>query len=99
MKQVIQNHKTGKVTLDEVPVPHCARKSVLVRNGHSLISIGTEKATIELGKKSLLGKARARPDLLARVIEKAKTDGIFKTFSEVGNGRACVCCHATVVSY
>src|SRR3990167_636126 len=82
MKQIIQNYKTGKVTLEEVPVPLCGRKSILVRNCHSLISIGTEKATIELGKKSLLGKARARPDLVKRVIEKAKNEGILKTFSE-----------------
>lgn len=82
MKQVVQNYKTGKVTLEEVPVPKCSRKSILVRNCHSLISIGTEKATIELGKKSLLGKARARPDLVKRVIEKAKNEGIVKTFSE-----------------
>src|SRR3990167_8912843 len=82
MKQIVQNYKTGKVTLEEVPVPLCGRKSILVKNCHSLISIGTEKATIELGKKSLLGKARARPDLVKRVIEKAKNEGILKTFSE-----------------
>ncbi|MCX7120294.1 MAG: bi-domain-containing oxidoreductase [Gammaproteobacteria bacterium] len=82
MKQIIQNYKTGKVSLEDVPVPQCGRKSILVRNCHSLISIGTEKATIELGKKSLLGKARARPDLVKRVIEKAKNEGILKTFSE-----------------
>ena len=82
MKQIIQNYKTGQVTLEEVPVPKCGRKSILVRNCHSLISIGTEKATIELGKKSLLGKARARPDLVKRVIEKAKNEGILKTLQE-----------------
>src|SRR3990167_2779557 len=82
MKQIVQNYKTGKVTLEEVPVPLCGRKSILVKNCHSLISIGTEKATIELGKKSLLGKARARPDLVKRVIEKAKNEGILKTFSD-----------------
>ncbi len=82
MKQIIQSYKSGEVTLEEVPVPRCGRKSILVQNCHSLISIGTEKATIELGKKSLLGKAQARPDLLKRVIEKAKNEGILKTFQE-----------------
>jgi predicted dehydrogenase len=82
MKQIIQNYKTGKVTLEEVPVPRCGRKSILVRNCHSLISIGTEKATIELGKKSLIGKAKARPDLVKRFIEKAKNEGLSKTILE-----------------
>ena len=82
MKQIIQNYKTGKVTLENVPVPQCGRKSILVRNCHSLISIGTEKSTIELGKKSLLGKARARPDLVKRAIEKAKNEGLLKTITE-----------------
>ncbi len=82
MKQVIQNYKTGKVSLEEVPVPKCGRKSILVKNCHSLISIGTEKATIELGKKSLLGKAKARPDLVKRFIEKAKNEGLLKTVQE-----------------
>src|SRR3990167_7769413 len=85
MKQVIQSYQSGKVTLEEVPAPQCGRKSILVQNAHSLISIGTEKATIALGKKSLLGKAKARPDLLKRVIEKAKNEGILKTFSEAMN--------------
>lgn len=82
MHQIIQNYKTGKVTLENVPVPKCGRKSILVRNCHSLISIGTEKSTIELGKKSLLGKARARPDLVKRAIEKAKNEGLRKTITE-----------------
>lgn len=82
MKQIIQSYKTGKVTLENVPVPRCSKKYILVRNCHSLISIGTEKSTIALGKKSLLGKACARPDLLKRVIEKAKNEGLRKTFTE-----------------
>src|SRR3990167_10338754 len=82
MKQVIQSYKTGKVSLEKVPVPHCGKKSILVRNCHSLISIGTERSTIELGQKSLLGKARARPDLVKRAIEKAKNEGLRKTITE-----------------
>lgn len=82
MKQIIQNYKTGRVSVEEVPVPTCGRKTILVKNHHSLISIGTEKATIELGKKSLLGKAKARPDLVKRFIEKAKNEGLHKTFLE-----------------
>lgn len=82
MKQVVQNYKTGAVTLEEVPSPQCSSKTILVRNAASLVSIGTERSIIELGKKSLLGKAKARPDLVKRAIEKAKKEGFRKTFQE-----------------
>jgi predicted dehydrogenase/threonine dehydrogenase-like Zn-dependent dehydrogenase len=82
MKQIIQNYRTGKVELAEVPVPLCPPNSILVKNQASLISIGTERSIIELGQKSLLGKARARPDLVKRFLDKAKKEGFVKTFKE-----------------
>lgn len=82
MKQVIQNYSTGELRLTEVPIPLCSSNKVIVRNGASLISIGTERSIIELGKQSLLGKARQRPDLVKRFIEKARNEGLLKTFQE-----------------
>jgi len=82
MKQVIQSYKTGEVALREVPVPSCGSKRILVRNTHSLISLGTERSTIELGRKSLLGKAASRPDLVRRAWDKAKKEGLLKTWRE-----------------
>ena len=66
MKQIVQSYKNGEVKLREVPVPHCSSKRILVRNRVSLVSIGTERLTIELGRKSLAGKAAARPELVRR---------------------------------
>lgn len=82
MKQVVQSYKTGQVALREVPVPSCGSKRVLVRNAFSLISLGTERSTIELGRKSLLGKAASRPDLVRRAWDKAKKEGLIKTWQE-----------------
>ncbi len=82
MKQIIQNYRTGKLDLAEVPVPVCSSNKILVKNMASLISIGTERSIIELGQKSLLGKAKARPDLVKRFLEKARKEGILKTFNE-----------------
>ncbi len=82
MQQLIQNYRTGKIELADVPVPNCGSNYILVKNQASLISIGTEKSIIELGKKSLLGKAKARPDLVKRFIDKAKKEGLLKTFQE-----------------
>lgn len=82
MKQVVQSYKTGDVTLRDVPVPQCGSKRILVRNRNSLISLGTERSTIELGRKSLLGKAASRPDLVRRAWDKAKKEGLLKTWQE-----------------
>lgn len=82
MKQVIQSYKTGSLSVREVPPPRAGTKSVVVRTTASLISIGTERSIIELGKQSLLGKARQRPDLVKRFLEKAKHEGLLKTFRE-----------------
>jgi len=82
MKQVVQSYKTGEVSLRQVPVPQCGSKRILVRNSYSLISLGTERSTIELGRKSLLGKAASRPDLVRRAWDKAKKEGLLKTWQE-----------------
>jgi predicted dehydrogenase/threonine dehydrogenase-like Zn-dependent dehydrogenase len=85
MKQVIQNYHTGKLELIEAPVPFCASNSVLVRNHASLISMGTERSIIELAQKSLLGKARMRPDLVRQFMNKAKKEGFLTTFQQALN--------------
>ena len=83
MKQVVQSYKNGNVKLKNVPVPRCGSKSILIKNQTSLISIGTERSIIDLGRKSLAMKAAARPDLVRRVWDKAKKEGLLKTYKEV----------------
>lgn len=85
MKQVIQNYRTGILDLAEVPIPLCSSDTVLVRNVASLVSIGTERSVIELARKSLLGKARGRPDLVRRFVDKARKEGVAKTFHDALN--------------
>jgi predicted dehydrogenase len=82
MKQIIQNYRSGELELAEVPIPLCSSNKILVKNCASLISIGTERSIIELAQKSLLGKAKARPDLVKRFMDKAKKEGFVKTFKE-----------------
>lgn len=82
MKQVVEEMKTGSVEIVETPVPLCGVDQVLVRNVASLISSGTEKGLIETGKKSLAGKAMARPDLVSLAYQKAKKEGFLNVFRE-----------------
>lgn len=78
----MQNYRTGEVRVAEVPAPACPSNGVLVQTVASLVSVGTERSMIELGRKSLLGKARARPDLVKRAMEKGRREGFWKTFQE-----------------
>jgi threonine dehydrogenase-like Zn-dependent dehydrogenase len=48
MKAVLQNLKTGKLVVDDVPPPVLKPGGVLVRVRRSLISLGTERAVIAL---------------------------------------------------
>jgi len=83
MKQVIQDFKTGNVRVTDIPRPQIDDGSVLVRNSCSCVSAGTEKSMIELGKKGYIGKAKKRPDLAKKVINKARNDGLISTYKTV----------------
>src|SRR5215470_2275161 len=83
MKQVLQNRKTGRPFVGEVPVPALQRGRVLVRTVASLISAGTERAAVELVSKGLVQEARQRPDLVKQVVAKVKNEGLLNTFASV----------------
>ncbi len=83
MKQVLQNMKTGQMAVADVPVPVVQRGRVLVRTAASLISAGTERMVVDEGKKSLLGRARERPELVKQVIERARNEGLVNTVNAV----------------
>jgi predicted dehydrogenase/threonine dehydrogenase-like Zn-dependent dehydrogenase len=83
MKQVLQDFGSGKLSVAEVPPPVAQRGRVLVRTAASVISAGTERMTIEMGQKTLLGKARERPELVKQVIQKARNEGFQPTIEAV----------------
>jgi predicted dehydrogenase len=76
MRQVTQRPRDGRVAVSEVPPPVLHPGWVLVANRCSLISAGTERSKIELGDKNLLQKARARPDLARKVVDRARVEGV-----------------------
>src|SRR5688572_5586863 len=83
MKQVLQNMRSGVVSVYDVPSPGIQRGRLLVRTAASLISAGTEKSAVDMGKKGLLGRARQRPELVKQVIEKARSEGLAQTYAAV----------------
>ncbi|HMB84326.1 MAG TPA: bi-domain-containing oxidoreductase [Terriglobales bacterium] len=83
MKQVLQYARTGELTVAEVPAPQLLPGCVLVRVAASLVSAGTERASSEFASKSLLAKAKARPDLVRDVMAKMRRDGLASTMQTV----------------
>ena len=64
-----------------MPLPALKDKFILVKNSYSVISSGTEKTKIDMGK-NLIDKAR-QADLVKQVLKKFKNDGLTKTFNTV----------------
>lgn len=85
MKAILQNFRTGVMAIEDVPPPALRPGGVLVRNATSLVSAGTEKAVIELAKMNPLQKARARPDLVKKVLARAGQEGLLGTVQVVFN--------------
>ncbi len=79
MKQLVQNLKTGETTIQETPTPTPQPGTALIQTGASLVSAGTERMLVEFAEKSLVGKARSRPDLVKQVLDKARREGVLTT--------------------
>lgn len=85
MKQLLQNMRDGKALVLDVPIPHVQPGTALVRTAASLVSVGTERMVIEFAEKSLVAKARSRPDLVLQVVDKARREGILPTIKAAFN--------------
>jgi predicted dehydrogenase/threonine dehydrogenase-like Zn-dependent dehydrogenase len=83
VKQVSQSMKDGRIQVLDVPPPTLRPHGVLVRTAWSLLSAGTERAKVDLGQKSLVAKARSRPDQVAQVVAKVRRDGVLSTYRTV----------------
>lgn len=83
MKQLAQKLKNGQIQVIEVPLPVLGQGKVLVRNHYSLISSGTESSTVTAARKSLMGKAKERPQQVKQVIDVLKQQGPVQTYRAV----------------
>ena len=83
MLQLAHNSKSGAVELVEVPTPPCEGGCVLVQTLASVVSGGTERNTVRVGRGSLVRTAAARPDLVQRVFQKYRREGWASTYKAV----------------
>ena len=83
MEQLTQKLGSGEMVIQELPMPQLTSGMVLVKNHYSLISAGTEGSTVKAARKSLIGKAKERPQQVKQVLEKLKQQGIVQTYRAV----------------
>ncbi len=83
MQQIVQNIRHGELRVLSVPDPIATPGHVVIANAASAVSAGTEKTLRGLARKSLLQKARSRPDRVRQVLAKLRHEGIFKTIERV----------------
>jgi len=83
MRQVAQNLRSGEIAVAEVPAPALRGPGVLVATSFSVLSPGTERAAVELGQATLLGKALRRPDQVRKVLETVRREGLAATLRKV----------------
>ena len=67
MEQLTQKLGSGEMVIQELPVPQLSAGMILVKNHYSLISAGTEGSTVKAARKSLIGKAKERPQQVKQV--------------------------------
>jgi predicted dehydrogenase/threonine dehydrogenase-like Zn-dependent dehydrogenase len=81
MKQVLI--RKGKIIVDNIPAPVVGDNSVLVKVRYSLISAGTEMASVASTKESVIQKALKQPENVKKTLDLAKNKGISHTISRV----------------
>jgi predicted dehydrogenase/threonine dehydrogenase-like Zn-dependent dehydrogenase len=84
MKQLLQNWKTGTISVDTIPAPLLpARSGVLVRTACSLISAGTERTSVDFAASGLLAKARQKPDEVRKLVRDVAAQGFWSVYERV----------------
>jgi len=83
MQQLTQKLGSGDMIIQGLPMPQVSKGMVLVRNHYSIISSGTEGSTVSTARKSLIGKAKERPQQAKQVLDVLKNQGPVQTYRAV----------------
>lgn len=83
MLQVVQYQKDGNLKVEELPAPMCLNEGILVRNEFSLISAGTEKASVTNAQGSMYARAKKQPEQVKLVLDFVKKEGLMAAINKV----------------
>lgn len=82
VRRIVQSYDEGEIRTVDLPPPAIKDGQILVETRASLVSVGTERHMVELARKSILGKALERPDLVKKVVNKARTEGVQEAYRQ-----------------
>ena len=86
MKQVAQNYKSGELAVARRARPRRASPGACwCARCYSLISTGTEMMKVSEARLSLVGKARARPDQVRKLLDSVAQQGAVATYQKAMN--------------
>jgi predicted dehydrogenase/threonine dehydrogenase-like Zn-dependent dehydrogenase len=83
MHQLTQKLGSGEMVIQNLPYPQLGSGMIIVKNHFSIISGGTESSTVTTARKSLIGKAKERPQQVKQVIDTLKKQGPTQTYRAV----------------
>ncbi|MDQ4123990.1 MAG: bi-domain-containing oxidoreductase [Actinomycetota bacterium] len=83
VRRVVLSPKGAKVEVEAGRAPVLGPGDVMIRTMFSVVSPGTERTKLELSRKSLIGKARSRPDLVRQTLDKIRSEGLGATVGAV----------------
>ena len=83
MKQLAQKLADGRPVVVDVPAPLLGDGMILVQNYYSVVSVGTEGATVRSARKNLIAKALDRPKDVKATLELMKRQGPVQAYRAV----------------
>jgi predicted dehydrogenase/threonine dehydrogenase-like Zn-dependent dehydrogenase len=83
MRQILQDLKSGKTLVDDVPAPAVRPEHVRIATAMSLISAGTERSLVDFARGSALSKALQQPERVRLAVQKMQTAGFSATWDAI----------------
>jgi predicted dehydrogenase/threonine dehydrogenase-like Zn-dependent dehydrogenase len=83
MRQILQDLRSGKTILEDVPTPAVRPQHLRIATTTTLVSAGTERMLVDFARGSLLSKARQQPEKVQQALQKVRTDGLAATFEAI----------------
>jgi polar amino acid transport system substrate-binding protein len=83
MLQLTQKLSNGEIVVQEVPQPVLGDEMIIIRNCYSLISAGTEGSSAQVARKTLIGKAREKPQQVKQVLDVISQQGPVQAYRAV----------------
>lgn len=83
MLQLTQKLNNGDMIVQEVSAPVLGKGNILVMNHFSLISAGTEGSSVSAARKSLIGKAKEKPQQVMQMLDVIAQQGPVQAYRAV----------------